>query len=212
MSQKRSGIILYLDESGDLGFTEGKSSQHLVISFIATNDEVALKRAIKKIKIKYGISIKEEIKGSKSRTSLCEAVLKKIGILDLQIHTIVMDKSGVRERLKKDENVLYNFEAGLILTPFILNQEKPVKLVVDKRTIKITSGFRFKEFLRYRVWFEGNKDIDLDVHEMESHLAYGLQAVDVVCNAIFKKYERNDSSLYDLIKGKVVEEKTLFFK
>lgn len=43
-----------------------------------------------------------------------------------------------------------------------------------------------------------------------SHEEKGLQAVDFVSWAIFRKYERGDFEFYELIKDKIVDERLLF--
>jgi hypothetical protein len=42
------------------------------------------------------------------------------------------------------------------------------------------------------------------------HQEKSLQVVDVACWAIFRKQEHGDSSYYNLIKQKIVEENPLF--
>ncbi len=43
-----------------------------------------------------------------------------------------------------------------------------------------------------------------------SHDEKGLQAVDFISWAIFRKYERGDFEYYELIKEKIVDERLLF--
>ena len=84
-------MFIYLDESGDLGFKK-ESSNFFVISFIAMSNQTSLKlkRKIKKIKQKYKIPKRVEIKGNKSSHYLCIDVLRTISFLPIEIYSIVV--------------------------------------------------------------------------------------------------------------------------
>ena len=43
-----------------------------------------------------------------------------------------------------------------------------------------------------------------------SYIEKGLQAVDFISWAIFRKYERGDFEFYEIIKDKIVDERLLF--
>ena len=50
----REKVHIYLDESGDLGFSFGEgSSEFFVITFISSEDNVALRRSVTRVKKRY---------------------------------------------------------------------------------------------------------------------------------------------------------------
>jgi len=96
-----------------------------------------------------------------------------------------------------------------------LEEPKEAKAVinVDRRIISITSGFKFNEYLRYKIWYEKERrDINLEVNHLDSHEAYAIQGIDIICNSIFKKYNSNNYKLFNIIQDKVKSDRRLFFK
>jgi hypothetical protein len=83
---------------------------------------------------------------------------------------------------------------------------------VDRRITSITSGFKFNEYLRYKIWYEKERrDIDLEIQHLDSHEAYAIQGIDVICNSIFRKYNSNNCALFNIIRDKVKSDRRLFF-
>lgn len=206
---------IYLDESGDLGFEPG-GTDYFTIAFIVTENRYNLKRCVKRIKRKFKIPPEIEIKGSTTRKEIKEDLLKRIGKLQVEIHSITVKKNKVKKRLRQDTNILYNYMVGLSLVERIFEAKKgeTVTIIVDRRIISITSGFNFDEYIRYKVWYEGNRqDIELNIYHVDSHKTFCIQAIDVICNSIFRKYQRNDLSLIEMLQkqGKIRTEKRLFF-
>lgn len=133
----------------------------------------------------------------------------------MEVHAITVKKENVEPKLRKDTNILYNYMVGLSLVERILQEPVGAKVVinVDRRIISITSGFNFNEYLRYKIWYERERrDIDLDIHHLDSHKAYAIQGIDVICNSIFRKYSSNNYGLFNIIRGKVKSDKKLFFR
>lgn len=203
-------MIIYLDESGDLGFSPG-SSNYFVITFIATKDKTPLKRAVRKVKNKYQLPYSFELKGNTTPPKIKEELLKRIASLDIDISTIVMNKAKVTPRLRQDTNILYNYVLGLIVVPYICKQSL-VTIVVDRRVVSVTSGFKLDEYLAYKVWYENLAEVLMQIQHEDSKWTLSLQAADVVCNSIFRKYESGDERFYNLIRGKIKEELKLFMQ
>ena len=204
---------IFLDESGDLGFSQG-SSKYFTIAFAVVKNPVIFARCVREIKIKYNIPRRVELKGSTTRLSVKEDLLNKLNDLDIGIYSITVKKKNIESRLQKDTNILYNYMVGLLLVDCILSQPTGTKVSVnvDRRVISITSGFKFNEYLKYKIWYENRRqDIDLEIKHLYSHMKHAIQGIDVICNSIFKKYNSNNSILYNVIKNKIICEKRLFF-
>jgi len=206
-------MYVFLDESGDLGFGQG-GTKYFTIAFVATENPVQFRRAVKKIKIKYNIPHNIELKGNTTRELIKRDLLSRFVKLDIEIHAITVRKENVEPKLRRDTNILYNYVVGLSLVERILAEPQNAKVIinVDRRIIAITSGFNFNEYLRYKIWYEKERrDIDLNIHHLDSHEAYAIQGIDIICNSIFKKYNSNNYTLFSIIQSKVKSDKRLFF-
>jgi len=206
-------MYVYLDESGDLGFEQG-GTKYFTISFVITKNPLHFKRCVKRVKVKYHIPRDVELKGYTTRESIKADLLNRFAKLDIEVHAITVRKKNVEPKLRRDTNILYNYVVGLSLVERIL-QEPPnsrVLISVDRRVISITSGFKFNEYLRYKIWYERERrDIDLEISHLDSHQAYAIQGIDIICNSIFRKYNSNNYKLFNIIQGKVKSDRRLFF-
>lgn len=202
-------MIIYLDESGDLGFSL-RSSDYFVISFLTAKDKTFLKRTVRKVKKKHRLAPGFELKGNTTPPKIKEDLLKRLAQLDIDIYTIVMNKAKVTPRLRQDTNILYNYVLGRIVVPYICKQSV-VTIMVDRRVVSVTSGFKLNEYLAYKVWYENLAEVDMQIQHEDSKWTLGIQAADVVCNSIFRKYESRDERFYNLIEGRIKEEQQLFF-
>jgi len=156
---------LYLDESGNLGFMN-RSDPYYVIAFLATNESNRLKSQVKRIRRKYQIGT--ALKGYKCTATTREDFLAGLINIDLEIHYIALNKNKVKPRLAARQNILFNYAAGLLLIPFITKRGGKIALIIDKQTAHVTSGFRIKDFLEYKIWYEaGRPDIDLAIQLLD---------------------------------------------
>ena len=206
-------MYIYLDESGDLGFRHG-STRYFTIAFVIVEQPFDFIRSVKDVKVKYNIPRRVEIKGSTTRRDIKVDFLERIRQLEIEVHAITVRKQNVETRLRSDTNILYNYVVGLLLVDCILQKQLTAKVFVnvDRRVISITSGFKFNEYLRYKIWYENKRpDIDLQIKHADSHKSYAIQGIDVICNSIFRKYNSDDSSFFNVIADKVKCDKRLFF-
>jgi len=206
-------MYVYLDESGDLGFGQG-GSRYFTIAFVVMEAPIPFRRCVKEVKIKNHIPRDVELKGNTTRALIKKDLLGRFAKLDIEVHAITVKKANVELKLRKDTNILYNYMVGLSLVERILEEPEDAKVVinVDRRIIAITSGFKFNEYLRYKIWYEKERrDINLEIQHLDSHEAYAIQGIDVICNSIFKKYNSNNYKLFNIIQDKVKSDKRLFF-
>jgi len=206
-------VYVYLDESGDLGFRQG-GTRYFTIAFTIMENPVPFRRCVKRVKIKHQIPHDVELKGNTTRALIKRDLLSRFATLDIEVHAITVKKANVEPKLRRDTNILYNYMVGLSLVERILDEPKDAKVVinVDRRIIAITSGFNFDGYLRYKIWYEKERrDIDLNIHHLDSHQAYAIQGIDIICNSIFRKYNSNNYKLFNIVQGKVRSDKRLFF-
>jgi len=209
----RNAVYVYLDESGDLGFKQG-STKYFTIAFVIVRDPVSFRRCVKAVKTRYHIPQSVELKGNTTREVIKKDLLNKFLKLDMEVHAITVKKKNVEPKLRIDTNILYNYIVGLSLVERILQEPAGTRVIitVDRRITSITSGFKFNEYLRYKIWYEKERqDIDLAIYHLDSHEAYAIQGIDVICNSIFRKYNSNNYALFNIIQDKVKSDRRLFF-
>jgi hypothetical protein len=203
---------IYLDESGALGFSGG-GSQFLVIGFLSARSRYVIPRVIRDMKQRLGIPSSEELKGHALRRQARTKVLRALSQADLSIHAIVVKKAGVHSRLRQNPNVLYNYALQFLIVDHVKQERlSALSLVIDERTQKIVGrGRQLDEYLRHKLWAEEDLDVDLRFHHVQSHMSLGIQAVDVIVNAIARKYERGHTRAYNLISRRIADERRMYF-
>ena len=211
--QNTNSMFCFLDESGDLGFKEG-SSRYFIITILKTNDEIIIKRILKRIrrrKLKKTLKNLPEFKGNNTTPEVRRAVLKSLNQHKIEIHSIVLDKSKVRSNIRDVKFTLYNYVAGSIL-PRALARNRTVNMVVDKVVNKKIIREDFNSYVKAQIQNRSfYPKVDIRVSHFDSKNSAGLQACDMICWSIFRKYESNDDSYYNLIFRKIKREKIISF-
>jgi len=206
-------MYVYLDESGDLGFGQG-GTKYFTIAFVVMKNPLHFKRCVKRVKVKYHIPRDVELKGFTTKERIKKDLLSRFAKLDLEVHAITVRKKNVEPKLRRDTNILYNYVVGLSLIERILQEPANARVLinVDRRIISITSGFKFNEYLRSKIWYEGRRpDINLNIKHLDSHENYAIQGIDIICNSIFRKYNSNNYRLFNIIQDKVKNDRRLYF-
>ena len=213
---------IYLDESGDLGFSfkkpyrKGGSSRFLTITFLLVPKELSKypKRIVKKFYEKKRIPSSHEIKGNTltkddqiyiSNRTL--NLLKKFN--DIKIIAMTVNKKKVKKHIRQDQNKLYNYMIGLALLKKIKNQ-KIITLIPDKRSIKVKSGNSLKDYLQINLWFELNSETIVEYNPLESHRTLNLKFIDWISYIIWKSYENKEFEELNIFRNKI-ELHNLFF-
>src|SRR5665648_147571 len=104
---------VYVDESGDLGFSE-ESTKFFIIAFLTCDGSFTLRkemaRLLKKLHKKHSYpNCHSELKFSKMNLNCRTIVLEKLSLLDSYMGIIVVNKSRVSDRLRKEPSILYNY-------------------------------------------------------------------------------------------------------
>jgi len=202
-------IILNFDESGNLG----RKGRYFTIACVEMNSSTkplsnVMKKSIVKTK-KYFSDFKnyKEIKASDAYPPIKDYFLRKIASKDLSIRYIVADLKHVKSDLLRDENLLYNFMLQFLIVP-IARQKNVSEIIInlDKRTIKVKSTNSFEDYIRIKLNYELNCNVNISVNYFESHNSYPIQAADFIANAINSKYEYQYDYYYNLFKHKIVQQ------
>jgi hypothetical protein len=208
---------IFLDESGDLGFNpEKNSSKYFVVTFLFVDNKNPVEKVIKKIARNLS---KRELKrhvgvlhACKEKPKTIVKTLSLLGEKDISVLSIYLNKSKVYTKLKDEKHVLYNYVSNILLdrifTKKLIPLDSSITLVASRRETNRFLNDNFKTYFKEQVRNNHKLDIHVEIKTPESEK--GLQAVDFICWAIYKKRELGDESYYNLIKQKVIEESPLF--
>ena len=214
-------MIIYLDESGDMGFETTSPTKYLVISYIGMKDAKKLKRKVLRFKHKlwkggWDKSIEPKWSNSKKETRL--DFLSQINNCNFEVHAIILNKSSIPPKFRTPmmKNYYYNFCAGKILIPRIA-LEKKVDITLDKRTTKVFGLNEFNGYIKIESIFYANSILEeISISHSESHIVHGLMVADFIAGAVGSKWgsSRNsnpDDSYYNIIKDKIKTEMAFLF-
>ncbi len=214
---------IYIDESGDLGWTldkpnrNGGSSKYITLTglVISEDDEKYINRFISDIYKKYKLTPNIEKKGANflpEHSSFITNQLNKITAKSdsFKIISITVNKANVFDALRKDKNIFYNYVLGLLLAPEIVKHVE-IEIKLDKRTIKVSHGESFPDYIKTKIWGDGH-DIAIDCEFLESTNEKMLWFADWYANFVWRNHEDNENSAYDQLLGKsYFFEKMLYF-
>lgn len=209
---------IFLDESGDLGFNfkKSKTSKYFVITLLFVTNKQQVERSVKKIfksfttrerKFHYG-SLHAYKESPKTRMKLLNLMAEK----DISIVSLYLNKKKVYTQLHETKHALYNYVTNIVLdricTKKLIPKDEPICLVASRRETNRFLNDNFKEYLRKQV--ENNHNLNIEIEISAPHAEKGLQAVDMICWAIFRNREHGDESYINIIQEKIVEDSPLF--
>lgn len=214
-------MLIYVDESGDLGWSfdcpygKGGSSRYLTIAAMLLSEELDHhpRRTVKDL-YKYGKwDIKREKKWvempadarltfAKNATKLQE---KYRGIT---YKAIVVNKQNVNENFRRDSNKLYNYMLRLLLLDDMAQYGR-VTLIPDPRSIKVQNGNSLHHYLEMLL-YEQEAPTILETVSWDSRECLNLQFVDMLAGVVGTHHEFGRSEPWDVL-SKHVQVKHLFF-
>ncbi len=206
---------VYLDESGDLGFTfdkpfrKGGSSRYLTISFLLTPEELSYlpKRIVKKLYYRRRQPTKVELKGAQLTLSEKAYFASEARELvarhpEIKIFAITVNKRTVKKHIRWDCSKIYNYVNRLVLLDRI-KQESNINFIPDKRSIKVRNGNSLADYLQAELWFGVNSKTIIENKPQESHKVLNLQFIDWIGHIVWARYEDNEVEAYNILKRKV---------
>jgi len=207
-------VYIFLDESGDLGFSEN-SSKWFLFTIAMTNDRRALERVVKKIwkPLKKKHKSLGELHAYHSDDVTRKRLLSRLNnIKDLKVLCVVLNKKKVYIDLRNQKNYLYNYTANVLLDRLhksgVLPADDAIHLFIDRKDTKKKLTENLVNYLTESMEKRRHGKTVVELHT--SHENRSIQAVDFISWAIFRKYERDDHEFYEIIKEKIVDERLLF--
>jgi hypothetical protein len=213
---------VYLDESGDLGWSfdkpyrHGGSSRYLTIASLIIPKTLIhkTKRIVRKVYAARNESTSEELKGKDlNKNEKMRFIKSVISLLSsessISIAAITVSKKNVQPHIRADANKLYNYMVYFSILDKISKQPS-VDFIPDPRTIKVSSGNSLVDYLQIKLWFELNSATVIRHVPQESKASLNLQFADFISHIIWSRYEDSEIDVYNLIKPHIYE-KHLFF-
>lgn len=192
---------MFLDESGDLGWTldkpyrAGGSSRFLTIAGICCeeNRQHIPARTVRQLYSDCGWNPKLEKKwthmDAAERTAfahLAKAMLEANP--DITAHAIVVNKSKVMGHIRVDPNKLYNYAIGCCMLEH-LSRFEAVTLVPDPRSVKVASGNALPDYLQMKLAFDLSVPTRVVARPRDSKQSLQIQFVDMLAGLVQARYE-----------------------
>lgn len=214
-------MLIYVDESGDLGWTfdrpygDGGSSRYLTIAAMVVPEELdhLPSRKVKQLYKEGRWDIAREKKwvdmSSISRSTFAQNALKLRQANDQILYkAIVVKKESVAQHLRRDSNKLYNYMLRLLLLDEMV-KHRHITLIPDPRSIKVESGNRLHHYLEMLL-YEAGADTVLETVNLDSRACLNLQFVDMLSGVVGTHYEFTRSAHWEVLQPHV-EVMQLFF-
>jgi hypothetical protein len=150
----------------------------------------------------------QELKGAKTGIDIKKYFYRHLIKRGWQLYTIVLNKERVYEDLRKPKvkKKLYNFLARFILEKIDLrNVGTAVTLILDLSKNK-EEVRDFNSYVENQLEALLPLNVPLNIYHEHSHENSGLQAVDLFCWGIFRKYEYGDSEWFDVFGNAITYE------
>jgi len=188
---------IFLDESGDLGFS-AKSSKYFIVAALCTKEEKIVNRCIKTVRTGLSKKYKKtEMKFSNSSNPTRRRVLKCIAGKNISISYISLKKEWIYHYLRDKQPIIHNYMIGQLLSNILYCAS------VIRTTIIIDKFLPYKKIEGFNKYIDFKTPVRIEVEHQTSHGNNGLQAVDFVAGAIHKKYRDNKESFYNIISDKI---------
>jgi hypothetical protein len=197
----------------DLTLLRQKRQKKFVITLLVCDDlnadrqtKKAVRRTLRKLNRRKRKSRRiEELKGTGATLVVKQYFYRQLKPDGLHIYTLVLNKERVWPELqtKKAKPRLYNYLARQLIDKLPLRMAfTNVRLVVD-RSKNIQEIQDFNRYVRNQIEALLPLNTGFAIEHLTSRESTGLQAVDMFCWGIFRKYEFGDCDWYDIYSNRI---------
>jgi hypothetical protein len=199
-------VDVFLDESGDLGFSAG-ASEHFIVAALATRQEERLARLTRKCRRRFGSCIKgnPEIKFNRCSDQVRRFVLDGVAKTDSVIVWSGIGKSSVSLGRRLDKDAIWRSVAANTLSEVSRRlRVESMHVVVDRRSVKkvarkVLDGDLTEAVLRHHA---GVFPPAVRMSHLDSASSAGLRVVDHVAGAVFQSLERGNHTYLEMIESR----------
>jgi hypothetical protein len=190
---------VFIDESGDFGFSK-RSTNFLVIACLICENPFGFDTIIRKMrrhKFKHELSASEEIKANRSSPEIRNHMIEKLNqIQNAELELLVINKGEYKARThEKGFTAKMLFQGAYKQIKEIIREHKPRTILFDN--FSPIKGF-FKDL--QDIFKKGDTDYsDVEIRMANSNSWSGLQFADLLAWCCFRMYENNERSYFDKI-------------
>lgn len=185
-------ITVFADESGDLG----KGGRFFIVAIIVPQKSKRIVNFMKRFCVKYKI---KEIKAAQLSFSQKQEIFNRLTSANYYtVSYIVADKHNIdNKKLFEDKNILYNYLFSFLIKKTIKSANDDVSILLDNHSTKVKSINSLCEYIKIKSFTQWNYQNNLNINYIDSKNSKVIQAIDVVANAIFAKYEYGKDHFYN---------------
>lgn len=176
----------------------------MIICAIITRTDKSRKR-IKRIVQKRTAKIKatrpiDELHASDLNTAEKQDILNKLTAQnDYEVAYLVADKNHLIPELKNRPNLCFNYLFNILFKSLIIDYSaEDIRIIADNRTVSAGSKNSLPEYIMTEAYAEWGYQKNLVIEFIDSREVKGLQAVDLIANSIYAKYNLNKEHLYQM--------------
>lgn len=210
-------MLLFIDESGDLGFDLEKrgTSSHFVITALVLEDhgdrkilEKGVERTLKnRINVgKKGKNPTLELKGHKTSIEVKRYFWRQVLKCKFGLYVLCLKKSGVPSHLRAGPERLYNYLARLVVDSIPLHRAASSVHVEIDRSKGGAEREIFDAYLRQHIEARIDPRVRLSMYHARSEQSKSIQAADMFCWGVARKYWADDSAWYDVFRERIAAE------
>lgn len=216
--------FLYIDESGDLGFSS-KSTRYVVVAgmLIPSSNVRCVSRIPKKIRTKILKRSKRKIPEIKANSSnervkrkVLEYLSKCANSNGITVFFVWIDKKNTYQYIKSSgDNKSYHYNFMIAQIPrvfrkhFLSHHIKKLTIIIDDYPVKKRKGVgttRKEEFQRHlKSAFIHYCGLNVNIIQRSSAGIPELQVTDFVSHAYFQYLERGNAEYYDILRCSGIE-------
>ena len=203
---------VFLDESGDLSFSFEKKgvTNNFIVTILFTKDirklEKVVKNVIRWIKRRHKKHV-GCLHAYHEDPQTRQKLLQAIAGLRCDVIVICLNKKKVYTRLHDEKQVLYNYVTNILLDRLIrrkiLGADKHIYLMAAKRETNKFLNINFQDYLQKQV--HQHHTVQLTVEIISPYEHKGIQAVDMLSWATFRKIEHGDDVYFNVVRHLITE-------
>ena len=211
-------LLIFIDESGDLGFKD-KSTSYFIVAYVIvnSNDVYKIDKEIRDLHRDIHKTTKkrfDEFKYTKDLSHIKRRFIEIIPRLPIQIgYVCIKDKNRIKPELRDEPVNLYNYltiHYSIYNMLIHYNNINNLTLVIDKSITRKQQEYAkdyFNTKLSYLTSFLGLKTIPNAVLTYkDSKDERCLQLADYIAGILKDKHMHNKDGYYNIIKGKILFE------
>ena len=195
-------MFVYLDESGDTGFKfKQGSSRYFVITLLLVEDPFFINEVVDKLREELGYDYDPEFHFFSTKPDVRDQFFYAIRDLDFVVRTLVIDKYRLVSPHMRKREVFYNYFVRLLLdndNGVIDNAILILDASVKSRRVQAEMG----TYLRRMLNSEGTQKIR-KINHHDSRNDNLIQTVDMICGAIYARYNKHDDRYYRIIRRRI---------